>query len=381
MRGEGFDGDIVLIGEEAHLPYQRPPLSKDYLLGKTDRSRLQFKPDDYYGEHGVEVHTNTTVEAIDRAERCVALSDGNRVHYDRLLIATGCAPRALPESVTQGLEGIYTVRGLDDVDRLAPDLQGCARVTIVGGGFIGLEAAAVARSLGLEVVVVEALPRLLARVAAEETSEAIAELHRRHGTEILTDVGVAQLEGSGRVNAIRLTDGRALSSDIVIVGIGATPCTKLAEDAGLTVDNGIVVDAACRTSDGEIFAAGDCASFPFQGRQVRLESVQNALNQGAAAAKAMFGQDVAYAPVPWFWSDQYDAKLQIAGLNHGFDKTVLRAGKSPEAQSVWYFCGDRFVAVDAINDGRAYMVGKRWLETGKTPDPQVIADPDVKLKP
>ncbi len=300
-------------------------------------------------------------------------------------MTTWCLPRArfrggLPAAVGGDLAGVYTVRTLADVDAEAPEFLPGRRLVIVGGGYIGLEAAAVAAKLGLEVTVLEMAGRILQRVAAPETSDYVRALHQAHGVTILEGTGLDRLVGAGgHVVAAKLSDGREIPVDFVIVGIGILPATDLAEAAGLAIENGIRTDARGRTSDPHIWAAGDCASFPWQGGRLRLESVQNAIDQAEVVADNILGAERDYVPLPWFWSDQYDCKLQIAGLNTGYDRIVTR-GPEGIAVSFWYFRGDQLLAVDAMNDPRAYMVGKRLLETGRTADPEALRDPATNLK-
>jgi 3-phenylpropionate/trans-cinnamate dioxygenase ferredoxin reductase subunit len=273
---------------------------------------------------------------------------------------------------------VHVVRTLADVDAMAPGFVPGARVLIVGGGYIGLEAAAVAASRGMQVVLVEMAPRILQRVAAKETSDYFRALHGRHGVDIREGVGLERLLGDGQVSGARLTDGTEVAVDMVIVGVGIVPDTALAEAAGLAIDNGIAVDAQGRTSDPTIWAVGDCASFPHGEGRLRLESVPNAIDMADCVAGNILGAAVAYVPKPWFWSDQYDVKLQIAGLSTGYDRIVTRDGAA--SVSFWYFRGDQLLAVDAMNDPRAYMVGKRLIDAGKTADPAVVADAAADLK-
>ena len=372
---------ITIVGEEPVLPYQRPPLSKKYMTGEMSFDRLLLRGDDWYRENNIACRTNTKVTAIDPAARRIRLADGGALSYDAALIATGAVPRRLPAQIGGDLSGVFTLRNVADADRLAEEFKPGRRLLVVGGGYIGLEAAAVASLAGMKVSVVEMAPRILQRVAAAETAERIRSEHHRHGVEILEGVSLTRLVGAnGRVVGAEFADGASIDCDCVLVGIGIAPETSLAVAAGLKVDNGIVVDDACRTSDADIYAAGDCASFMFNGSRTRLESVQNAVDQAEAAALAVAGQDVSYRPVPWFWSDQYDMKLQIAGLNTGYARTVVRPGSRDGASSVWYFAGDRFLAVDAVNDSRAYMIGKRLLETGSPITPEQAADPGLDLK-
>lgn len=376
LRALGFDGPVTLIGDEAHLPYQRPPLSKKYLTGEMDAERLLLRPPEWYREQNVTCLTGQRAVRIDRAARRVTLQSGEDISYDSLLIATGCRPRHLPEAVTQGLHCIYTVRSIADIDAMACDFRPDARALVVGGGYIGLEAASVAASRGMAVTIIEAQPRILARVACAETADYFTALHRRHGVEILTGTGLASLRGrEGRVAEAVLTDGRVLPCDLVIVGIGVVPNGEIAAEAGLEVNNGIVVDEFCRTVDPAILAAGDCANFPHRGGRLRLESVPHAIAHGEAAAMVIAGTPQPYVAKPWFWSDQYDVKLQIAGLNQGYDRVVTR-GPGPQGDySVWYFAGDQLLAVDAMNAATAYMVGKRLIDNGMTVAPDKVADP------
>ena len=319
--------------------------------------------------------------AIDRAARLVH-AGSETIPYGALALATGAAPLRLPEAIGGGLAGVHLVRSRAHVDAMAAEIAPDRRVLIVGGGYIGLEAAAVCALKGLRVTLVERAPRILGRVAAAETADALRALHEAHGVEIREGTPLLRLEPGqdGRVGAAVLGEGERLAVDFVIVGIGIAPETALAKAAGLALDNGIAVDETCRTSDPAIWAAGDCASFPAAGGRIRLESVQNAIDQAAHAARAMLGARAPYRPVPWFWSDQYDAKLQIAGLNTGHDRVIARPGHRPGGRSIWYYAGARLLAVDAISDPRAYMQGKRWIEAGQSPDPHRLADPATPLK-
>jgi 3-phenylpropionate/trans-cinnamate dioxygenase ferredoxin reductase component len=376
LRSSGFDGSITLIGAENMPPYQRPPLSKAYLLGDMTLERLFLRPASFYADQQIDLRLGAPVKAIDRAAQVVHLSD-EALPYDGLALTTGSVPRRLPAVIGGTLAGVHVVRDLADVDAMGPRFVAGARVVIVGGGYIGLEAAAVAAKRGLDVTVLEMAPRIIARVAAPETSDYIRALHLRHGVTIRENTGLVRINGVDRVTGVTLTDGTDLSAEFVIAGIGILPATDLAEMSGLVLDNGIAVDAQGRTSDPAIWAAGDCASFPWRGGRLRLESVQNAIDQAELVAQNMLGAGLDYAPVPWFWSDQYDLKLQIAGLNTGYDRVVVR---DTGARSHWYFAGDRLLAVDALNDPRAFMLGKRLLEAGRSPDVAALADPAIDLK-
>jgi 3-phenylpropionate/trans-cinnamate dioxygenase ferredoxin reductase subunit len=378
LRALGFDGAVTLFGDEPVLPYQRPPLSKKYLLGEMEVERLFLRPQAFYVEHGITVRTGASVTAIDRAAKTVTVGD-ETIGYDQLALCTGSVPRRLPAAIGGDLKGVHVVRTLADVDGMAPELKPGARVLVVGGGYIGLEAAAVCAGLGLKVTLIEAADRILQRVAAPVTSDYFRALHLSHGVEIREGTGLVQLLGKDRVTGAVLSDGVEMAVDAVIAGIGITPATALAEAAGLTVENGIRVDEFGRTSDPAIWAAGDCASLPYKGGRIRLESVQNAIDQAEAVAANMLGAGEAYVPQPWFWSDQYDVKLQIGGLNMGYDHVVVRDG-AEGAVSHWYYAGPTLLAVDAMNDPRAYMVGKRLIEMGKSPAPATVMDPATDLK-
>ena len=380
LRKDGFDGDITLIGGETALPYQRPPLSKAYLLGEMEKERLFLRPESFYADNDITLKLGAAVTGIDPAAKTVSLGD-EVITYDQLALTTGSDPRRLPAVIGGDLDGVFVVRGLSDVDAMAPHVTTGKRVLIVGGGYIGLEAAAVCAKRGLSVTLVEMADRILQRVAAPETSDYFRALHKGHGVDIREGTGLERLEGEdGKVARAVLGDGSTLDVDFVVVGVGIAPATTLAEQAGLTIENGIRVDAQGRTSDPAVWAAGDCASFPYKGERIRLESVPNAIDQSEIVAQNMLGAGKDYAAQPWFWSDQYDVKLQIAGLNSGYDNVVTRQGEG-QSVSFWYYKGDQLVAVDAMNDPRAYMVGKRLIDAGKTADKSVVADPEADLKP
>ena len=377
LRNGGFEGKITLIGAEPCPPYQRPPLSKGYLLGDMTLERLFLRPEAFYADQGIALKTDCRVTAIDPEARVLSTTEGE-VAYDELVLATGSLPRRLPAAIGGDLVGVFTVRDLADVDAMAPRFSKGAKVLIVGGGYIGLEAAAVAAKLGLEVTLVEMADRILQRVAAPETSDYFRALHEGHGVTLREGVGLERLLGEGHVTGARLSDGTEIAADFVITGVGIEPDITLAKAAGIEIDNGIKVDAQGRTSVPGIWAAGDCTSFPYRGGRIRLESVPNAIDQAEVVAENILGAGKEYIAKPWFWSDQYDVKLQIAGLNAGYDRVVSRLGDG--SASFWYYLGDTLLAVDAANDPRGYMVGKRLIEAGKSPDPALIADPDTDLK-
>ena len=378
LRAGGHQGEITLIGAEPQPPYQRPPLSKAYLMGEMEAERLWLRGAEYYADNAIILRLGQHVTAIDPLARTVVLGTDS-LSYDELVLTTGSTPRRLSATAGGDLQGVYTVRTLADVDAMKAEFVEGRRLIIVGGGYIGLEAAAVARKLGLDVTVLEMAPRILQRVAAPETSDYFRALHQAHGVRILESTGLERLLGEQRVTGARLSDGREIAADFVIVGVGIMPGTGLAEAAGIALENGIRTDEMGRTNVAHIWAAGDCASFPWAGGRLRLESVGNAIEQAEAVADNIMGAGAPYVAHPWFWSDQYDTKLQIAGLNTGYDRIVTR-GPEGAAVSFWYYRGDTLLAVDAMNDPRAYMVGKRLIEMGRSPDPVAIADPATALK-
>jgi len=379
LRALNFDGPITLIAEEDELPYQRPPLSKKYLLGDFERERLLLRPPAWYESNDVTVLTGSACTAIDAKRQRVAV-DGDELAYDHLVLTTGSIARELPAALGGTLAGVHTIRTVADIDAMAGSIVAGRNLVVVGGGYIGLEAASAAAMRGMTVTVIEAAERILMRVAAPETSAMIAALHREHGVTVLESAMLDRLAGSERVTGIRLADGMEIPADVVVTGIGIVPATGLAEVAGLEIKNGIAVDAQGRTSNTNIWAAGDCASFPWRGRRIRLESVQNAIEQAEVVASNLVGEEVDYDPTPWFWSDQYATKLQIAGLGEGATRIVVRPGARSDVVSHWYFREDQLLAVDAINDPRSYMIGKRLLDDHRSADPACLADPEFDLK-
>ncbi|PZQ95282.1 MAG: pyridine nucleotide-disulfide oxidoreductase [Cereibacter sphaeroides] len=378
LRALGYTGTLTLIGEEPVPPYQRPPLSKAYLLGDMETERLYLRALSFWKEQKVTLKLGAEVTSIDRTARTVR-AGAETISYDQLALTTGSRPRRLSAAIGGELKGVYTVRTLADVDAMAPEFEAGRRLLIVGGGYIGLEVAAVGEKLGLNVTLIEMAPRILQRVAAPETSDYLRAVHDDHGVKILENMGLDRLVGEGRVMGAILSDGCEIAVDFVIVGVGVSPLTILAEEAGLKIDNGIRTDEFGRSSDPNIWAAGDCASFPHKGGRIRLESVGNAIDQAELVAENMLGAGRAYTANPWFWSDQYDVKLQIAGLNTGYDRIVTRAGEGG-AVSIWYYRGDKLLAVDALNDARAYMVGKRLIEADQTIDFEIVADTATDMK-
>lgn len=379
LRAEGCESRITLIGNEESPPYQRPPLSKKYLTGETSREQLLLRPADFYENNQIDLLTDRHVSTIDRENKSITLEDG-QLEYDQLVLTTGSEPRRLPAAIGGDLDGVYVVRSLTHVDAMAPEFSEGRRALIVGGGYIGLEAAAVAAMRGLDVTLVEMGDRILQRVAAPQTSDYFRDLHVSHGVRIIEGVGLAELTGTQRVERATLTDGTTLDVDFVIVGVGIEPKTDLAHLAGLQIDNGIKVDAHGRTSDPDIWAAGDCTSFPYRGTRIRVESVPNAIHQAECVASNLIGAEKEYVAKPWFWSDQFEVKLQITGLGSGYNEVITRAGKRQGSVSHWYFKDGQLLAVDAMNDPVAYMVGKKLIDSNRTVEATAIADPDSNLK-
>lgn len=378
LRAQGHSSPLTVIGAEPAAPYQRPPLSKAYLLGQMGLDRLILRAPDWWSAQDIDLRLSETALRIDRNARTVTTDNGTHT-YEALALTLGAAPRRLPAAMGGHLPGTHVIRDLADVDALAPQMQAGRRLVVIGGGYIGLEAAAVARKLGLSVTVIEAAPRILGRVAASQTADMVRALHVSHGVIILEGTGISRITGDHQATGVALTDGRQIEADLVIQGIGVLPRIALAAESGLALDNGIVTDAQGRTSDPAIWAAGDCASFPHQGVQQRLESVGGAIDMAECVADNILGQGRTYVPNPWFWSDQFDAKLQMAGMNTGYDRIVTRPGSGNHGGSVWYFRQDRLIAVDALNDPRAYMIGKRLIEAGRSPSPNELSTaPDLK---
>lgn len=384
LRHEGFAGPLTLCGEESHPPYQRPPLSKKWLIEGGSTASLALKGPAVLERLRITLRTDTRVTAIDRQHRAVELADGSRLPYDRLGLATGSLPRALPVPGAS-LSGVCSLRGIADSLAIGAAVRRCAAehrpVVVVGGGFIGLEVAAAARKLGAQATVLEGLPRLMSRVTAPVVSESFARLHRAHGVELVFGAQVVEIVGhEGLVSAVRTRDGREYPAGCVVVGIGIDPDDLLARAAGLLCDRGIVVDDCSRTSDPLIAAAGDCtARRTPDGELVRLESVQNAVEQGKSAAAALMGKSRPFVAAPWFWSDQFDVKLQMVGLSRGYDQVVTRGDLDRPAYSAFYFRAGRLLAVDSLNRISDHMQAKKLLDHGLSPSPEQAADPDFEL--
>ncbi|WP_354701595.1 Ferredoxin--NAD(P)(+) reductase fdr [Paraconexibacter sp. AEG42_29] len=380
LRQSGWTGDILLIGDEPSLPYQRPPLSKTFLAGTTSLADLLIRKAAFYEKERV-VFRQARVTAISREAETVSLDDGETVGYDKLVLCLGARPRPLTIP-GMDLAGVHYLRDAADIGAIKDSLATAARAVIIGAGYIGLEAAASLRKLGVAVSVIEVADRVLQRVTAPEVSAFYDRVHREEGVDIQLGAAVAALEGDGRVSSVRLANGDSIAADLVIVGIGVLPNVELALDAGLAVDNGIVIDAHGRTEDPNIFAAGDCANY-FDARydcRLRLESVSNAVEQAKTVAATICGQEKAISALPWFWSDQYDLKLQIAGLSTGYDAIVLRGDPASGRDfACFYFAEGRFVAADCVNRAQEFMFSKRAIAEGISPDRALLADPQTPL--
>jgi 3-phenylpropionate/trans-cinnamate dioxygenase ferredoxin reductase subunit len=379
LRSGGFTGTLTMVGDEPYLPYQRPPLSKAYLQGTLERERLFLKPEAFYADAACEMLLNVSATAIDRTARTVALSDGRSLSYDKLLLATGTRVRPILVPGAD-LPGIHYLRSIADVDLLRAAFQPGRRIAIVGGGYIGLEVAAVAAKYGLDVSVFEALDRVMARAVSPVMSDFYRGVHTAAGVKLHLRTGVERFEGAGRLEAVR-AGGESYPADLALVGIGVIPNAELAAAAGLAVENGIVVDRHAATSDPAIFAAGDCTNHPSrEGLNVRLECVQNAIDQAKFAALAMLGKPAVYSEVPWFWSDQYDLKLQMAGLARPGDTIVQRGDPAARKFAVFHLREGKVAAVEAVNAAPEYLVGRKLIGEGTRIDPARLADTTIAMK-
>ncbi len=381
LRQAKFGGSIAVIGDEPDLPYERPPLSKEYLAGDKGFDRLLIRPAAFWQERDVAMLLGRRVTHVDPATRQVTAA-GEPIGYRHLIWATGGAPRRL-SCAGHHLAGVHTVRTRADADRMVAELPGVSRAVVIGGGYIGLEAAAVLAKFGKQVVLLEALPRVLARVAAEPLSRFYEAEHRAHGVDVRLDTIVDCILGDDAVTGVRLAGGETIAADMVIVGIGIVPAVAPLIEAGAAGGNGVAVDAQCRTSLADVFAIGDCALHAnafADGAEIRLESVQNANDQANVVAKVITGQDAAYHAVPWFWSNQYDLKLQTVGLSIGHDSTVLRGDPAIRSFSLIYLKQGRVIALDCVNAVKDYVQGRKLVEQGATIDPARLTDSTTPLK-
>jgi 3-phenylpropionate/trans-cinnamate dioxygenase ferredoxin reductase component len=378
LRQEGYEGQVTIIGDEQHVPYQRPPLSKHYLSGEQGLERVYLRPARFYADKTIDLRLGTRVTGIDRDGHTVSTDAGETLAYDKLLLATGSRPRILNVPGVDN-EGIFYLRTIADVDSIRSALADARSVAIVGGGYIGLEVASIAVASGRKVTVIEMESRILQRVTTPTMSAFYHALHTGRGVDIMLDTTVTGFEGDARVERV-LCGEATLEADLVIIGIGIVPNVELAHDIGLECDDGIVVDDHCRTSDPDIYAAGDCTNHPnpIINRRLRLESVPNAMEQARVAVSNMLGGDKVYESVPWFWSDQYELKLQMVGFSSDGDSQIMRGDMEDDQFAVFYLRDGRVVAVDAVNSPREFMICKQLY--GKTVDPIGLADPEVDLK-
>jgi 3-phenylpropionate/trans-cinnamate dioxygenase ferredoxin reductase subunit len=380
LRAEGYDGPLTMIGDEKHPPYQRPPLSKALLTGESTEDRLVLRGPELLAKKNITLVTGVRVAAIDRNARRLRLSDGSELPYRALALTTGGRARALPVPGAD-LDGVVTLRTIEDSRRIAAGIAQAASIAVVGGGFIGLEIAAAARKAGKPVVVFEALDRLLARSSAPFVSDFFLDLHRAQGVDIRLGTQVTAIEGkNGRVTAVTTGDGRSHAADLVVAGIGIVPNDGLARECAIACDRGIVVDDCSRSDDPVVVAAGDCTARRMaDGSLLRLESVQNAIEQGKSAAAALLGRARPFTAAPWFWSDQYDVRLQMARLSAGHDRIVVRGATAERRFSVLYFGGDRLIAVDSVNRAPDHIAARRLLDAGRSPTPEQAADEGFAL--
>jgi 3-phenylpropionate/trans-cinnamate dioxygenase ferredoxin reductase subunit len=378
LRQEKYAGEIIIIGDEPHIPYQRPPLSKQYMSGDQGLERVYLRPEKFYADKDITVKVNTRVEKIDTAANTVTTDAGETISYEYLLISTGGRPRHIKVPGAD-LGGIHYLRTIADVDGIRDEMTKGGRLVIVGGGYIGLEVASVAVASGMTVDVLEMEERILQRVTTPTMSSYYHDLHTSRGVNIHTSTMVSGFEGDGRVARV-VCGEQSFEADVVIVGIGIIPNVEIAEAAGIKIDNGIVVDDHCRTSIDNVYAAGDCTNHPNEllNRRLRLESVPNAMEQARVVAANICGGDKVYASIPWFWSDQYELKLQMVGFSADGDTQIVRGDMAANAFAVFYLKDNKVVAADAVNSPREFMICKQLI--GKPVDPAVLADPDSDLK-
>jgi 3-phenylpropionate/trans-cinnamate dioxygenase ferredoxin reductase component len=382
LRQGKFTGRIIMIGEEPYLPYQRPPLSKKYLAGELDLERMYVRHQKFYDEHDIDVRLSTRVEKINCNEQVVVLSDGKQEQYDRLVLATGTHVRKL-QIPGHDLEGVHYLRNVDDTHLIQKYFKPGTRLVIIGAGYIGMETAAVAVTHGLDVTVVEMADTIMARALAPEVAAFFEQVHRDAGVKILCGRDPkAEIIGDGKVEMLRGADGLELPADLVIAGIGVLPTTDIAQEAGIECADGITVDEFCRTSDPHVLAIGDCTNHPnhLLGRRLRLESVHNAQEQAKTAAATLCGKLKAYDQIPWFWSDQYDLKLQIVGLSGEHDKVVIRGDFADRSFAAFYMKGDLLIAVDAVNSAREFTLSKKLITQGARIEPEILADTSIDFK-
>lgn len=385
LRKKGYEGKVTIITDEGFIPYKRPPLSKTYLSGEAKLESLYVMQPAKLEAANIDCLTNTRVESIDREAKTVALSSGETLAYDKLVLATGSRARDLPVAGADR-PNVFPLRSIVDVDAIRERCEAGKKIVIIGGGFIGLEVAAVAQKMDMQVTVLEGLDRVLARVTAPQTSDFFEKVHRDAGVDLRTGATVTALEGpeknNGEVSHVVLGNGERVEADLVVIGIGIVPNIELAEAAGLEVDNGIVVNEHTKTSDENIYAAGDCCNHPspFFGRRLRLESVQNAMDQARVVAVNLLGEKTVYDALPWFWSDQYDLKLQMVGLSQDYDEAVVRGNPEERNFSVFYLQEGRLIAVDTVSRPKDFMLAKKLVAERVQPNAAQLADDSVELK-
>jgi 3-phenylpropionate/trans-cinnamate dioxygenase ferredoxin reductase subunit len=381
LRAGGFAGSIALVGEEAAAPYQRPPLSKKYLAGEWGLDRVLLKPSEFYTESRVDLRLSTRADSVDRENGRVLLSNGEKLAFDALILATGSRARRLTVPGAD-LAGVHYLRTVADVDAIRPSLISGKKLAVIGGGYIGLEVAAVARKHGLDVSVIEMTERCLNRVVSPEVSAFFQGVHSDAGVKIRTREAVTAFEGHGKLERVICASGHSFEADLAVIGVGILANQELAAEAGLACDNGIIVDEFARTSDPHIFAAGDCTNLPSElyGRRIRLESVHNAIEQAKTAAATICGKPAPYNQVPWFWSDQYELKLQIAGLSQGYDEVAIRGYMKARKFAAFYLKAGQLIAVDAVNAAPEYMMGRRLIEARAKVPAARLADTSIPMK-
>ncbi len=381
LRQEGWEGDILVIGDEPYLPYHHPPLSKTFLSGDKTIEDLFIRPAAFYEKNNIQFKQGH-VTAINRAQQTLTLSDGTNLSYDKLALCMGARVRKA-SIVGEELAGVHYLRNIADVKGIQPYVAKDKRAVIIGGGYIGLETAAALRKQGMDVVVLEMADRILQRVTAPELSEFYTRIHREEGVKIHTGISASAIVGDGRVEKVICSNGAEFPADVVIIGVGVLPNVELAQEAGIEVDNGIIVDEFCRTNDAHIVAAGDCANHfnAIYGRRMRLESVPNASEQGKTAAASLCGLTKAYKSLPWFWSDQYDLKLQIAGLSQGYDQVVVRGDKlASRSFAAFYFKDGHLIAADCINRPQEFMLSKKIITENIVIEASRLEDESISVK-
>jgi 3-phenylpropionate/trans-cinnamate dioxygenase ferredoxin reductase subunit len=381
LKQQKFAGQIVLVGDETHLPYQRPPLSKKFLLGDLAAERLYVKPPAFYDDPQIELRLDTLITKIDRDSKVLKTENGDDIPYDRLILALGSRVRQLSIEGAD-LDGVHYLRSIADVDGIRAELQNKKNAVIVGAGYIGLEVAAVTRQLGLDVTVVEMADRVMSRVVSPEISDFYQIEHTRHGVKLRLSTDIAAFRGKAHLQAVETADGELIPADFAVVGVGILPNTELAIDAGLDVEDGVVVDDRCQTSDPNIYAVGDCTRHPnaIYDRQLRLESVHNALEQAKTAVSNICGNEIHYSQVPWFWSDQYDLKLQIAGLSTGYDDVIIRGNPADRSFACLYLKDRKLIATDAVNSPKEFVQSKALISSHTELDRKQLADTNIQLK-